>query len=216
MSSNTNKKLLFSTPLYSGVTENKEIINLSKDLFYNWRTNTIDQNGNNATGLMSHHWDLKTESNSVKDFDRFGITTFYEGSLTEKPEWDPVITHIITMVFNLLRNDYSGDICITNAWATLYPKDAYVPEHIHNNSLFSGVFYIKAPTNCGDIIFKDPAYISKTMASRLDNFPKYDILHVGNVQDGLMYLFPSWLPHYSQPNLTNEDRIIISFNVDFL
>lgn len=215
----TNKISLFSTPLYKGVSENTEVLKLAQDLFYSWkndRYDKINRSGKNTSGLMSYHWDLQTESNSVADFEKFGITTFYEGSLTDKPEWSVVIQHIIDNVFDLLRYDYNGNIRITNAWATLYPKDAFVPEHIHNNSLFSGVFYIKAPTNCGDIIFKDPAYISKTMASNMNGFPQYDILHVGKVQDGLMYLFPSWLPHYSQPNSTNEDRIIISFNVDFL
>ena len=30
-----------------------------------------------------------------------------------------------------------------------------------------------------------------------------------------MILFPSWLPRSTRPNLSGEDRIIVSFNLDF-
>ena len=33
-------------------------------------------------------------------------------------------------------------------------------------------------------------------------------------QNGLIFLFPSWLSHRALPNKSNQDRISISFNIN--
>ena len=33
-------------------------------------------------------------------------------------------------------------------------------------------------------------------------------------EEGLLVLFPSWLHHSVQANTSNEERIVISFNID--
>ena len=213
-------KEIFATPIYAGATDNKSIIDLICNLAYKWQDETLnklDKDGNPIPGLMSYHWDLKTESNSGNDFKKFGITTFYTGNLAENLEWSPVTKFIIEMIFKLLGTDCKYNINITNMWATIYPKGAHVPEHVHNNSLYSGVFYAKTSPNCGNIVFKDPSYIAKSMASKLsDGFPSVPVTFTQEVDTGIMILFPSWLPHYTQPNESDEDRIIISFNLDFV
>lgn len=212
-------KNIFSTPIYAAVSDNAAIQELICNLVYKWKENTFDklkESGVPMSGLMSYHWNLNTESNSRSDFDKFGITTFYSGNLAENPDWAPVVEFIQNVSVGLIDDDYTGKIVITNMWATIYPKGAYVPEHIHNNSLYSGVYYAKADPYCGDLVFKDPAYISKTMSSKLNSgFPSSDIVYTQSVEPGLMVLFPSWLPHSSQPNDSDTDRIIVSFNLDF-
>ena len=212
-------KNIFPTPVYAAVSDNTAIQELICNLVYSWKEETFDKmkaSGVPMSGLMSYHWDLNTESNSRTDFEKFGITTFYTGNLAQNPNWAPVVEFIQNVISNLLDEDYQGKITITNMWATLYPKESYVTEHIHNNSLFSGVYYAKAAPYCGNLVFRDPAYISKTMASKLNvGFPSVPIVHTQEVESGLMVLFPSWLPHSSQPNESEEDRIIVSFNLDF-
>jgi len=206
---------IFSTPLYVGSDDDIEFREKVCNLLYDWRESVI-QESDNSTGLMSYHWDLKTESNQVKDFDKFGITTFNSGNLTSDPKWHFVGQHIINAAYKLFNKDCNLNIDITNLWATIYPNKSYVPEHIHNNSLYSGVFYVNTSANCGNIVFKDPSYIAKSMSSMMNNsFPSVDTVYTQEVSDGLMVLFPSWLPHSTQPNDSEEDRIIISFNLDF-
>ena len=213
---NTN---IFSTPIYVAISDNVAIQDLIKQLVYKWKEETYDaitKSGLPHAGLMSYHWDLGSESNSRADFDKFGITTFYTGNLAMDPKWEPVAQFVENVSKNLIGSHYNGKLTITNMWATIYPKGAYVPEHIHNNSLYSGVYYVNAKPYCGNLVFKDPAYISKTMSSKLSNgFPTVPIVHTQLVEEGLMVLFPSWLPHSSQPNESDEDRIILSFNLDF-
>ena len=35
------------------------------------------------------------------------------------------------------------------------------------------------------------------------------------IEENVLLLFPSWLKHYVNPNLSNEDRISLSFNTNF-
>ena len=212
-------KQIFSTPVYAAVSDNTAIQELICNLVYKWKEETFDKmksSGVPINGLMSYHWDLNTESNSRNDFEKFGITTFYTGNLAQNSDWEPVVQFIQNVSSSLLDGDYQGNIAITNMWATIYPKGSYVPEHIHNNSLFSGVYYAKAEPMCGNLVFKDPAYVAKSMSSKISNgFPSVPIVYTQEVESGLMTLFPSWLPHMSQPNESETDRIIVSFNLDF-
>ena len=72
-------------------------------------------------------------------------------------------------------------------WAELYPYKNY-----------SGVLYLKTSPECGNIFFKNPLNVN-------------DHLKIEPVEK-MMLLFPSVLEHYVEPNLSQEDRISISFN----
>ena len=41
-------------------------------------------------------------------------------------------------------------------WANINPPGGYNKPHLHPNSHFSGVYYIKAPKNSGQIVFNEP------------------------------------------------------------
>jgi uncharacterized protein (TIGR02466 family) len=94
-------------------------------------------------------------------------------------------------------------------------KDINKP-HIHPGCLFSGVYYIKTPDNCGNIYFKHPSdlmqydwlnHLKKGIESN-----SYEWYFISKKKD--MYLFPSWLYHYVTPNLNKkEDRISLAFNI---
>lgn len=206
----TFKINILSTPLFTAVSDNTTVRTRATELVYEFKKST-----DNA-GLMSHYWDLGQESGQQGEYEQFGMTTFYSGNLALKEEWADIASFVENTAKALVSEEYQGNLRITNMWATIYPKGAFVPEHIHNNSLYSGVFYVKAKENCGNLVFKDPAYVAKSMASKLTRgFPTVDIVYTQQVEEGLMVLFPAWLPHSSQPNQSDDDRIIISFNLDF-
>jgi uncharacterized protein (TIGR02466 family) len=201
---------ILSTPIFTAVSDNEIVRTIAENLVYEFKKTT------DTAGIMSHYWDLGAESGQQGAYEKFGMTTFYSGNLAVKPEWADVASFIENTARSLLSSEYQGKLHISNMWATIYPSGAFVPEHIHNNSLCSGVFYVKAKADCGNLVFKDPAYVAKSMCSKLGaGFPTTDIVYTQQVEDGLMVIFPSWLPHSSQPNQSADDRIIISFNLDF-
>ena len=103
---------------------------------------------------------------------------------------------------------------ITNMWANVNKKYSYNRYHEHPNSLWSGVYYVKTPNNCGKLGIKDPRAISLMTLPRYNKPLKsyqwrqfyYDAVA------GRCIMFPAWLEHFVEPNQSNDLRISISFN----
>ena len=202
---------IFQTPLLIGSSDNKEIRDKMISLVEKFK-----DNAENAR-LVSEDWNHARRSSDKEDFLKSGLTTFgSNNNLLHNPEWSDAVDFIqdfsSAMISSVSDNtDYS----ITNMWATLYPKGTFVPQHIHSNSTLSGVFYVKTSENCGSIVFQDPAWVAKTMQTRKDHWPQIQTKFAVPPEDGMMILFPSWLPHNTEINNSDDDRIIISFNIDF-
>jgi uncharacterized protein (TIGR02466 family) len=203
-------RTIFPTPLLVGANDNPEMCQKICDLAYSFRAKARD------ASLVSDQWTRGTKSSSQADFQRKGVTSFNSGSLTDKPEWKEVASFIYSLASSMIRtvNDGASKPSIMNMWTTIYPPGAYVPEHVHSNALLSGVFYAKATERCGNIVFRDPSSVAKIMFMRnMTEFPAVETLHVQPVKTGAMVIFPAWLPHSTEPNESEDDRIIISFNL---
>ena len=101
------------------------------------------------------------------------------------------------------------------SWCNINKKGNYNDLHDHNacaSSFLSGVFYVNAPENCGNIRFYDPRF-GLTSAADLWYY-KGGTNHIHfTPKNNLLLIFPSWLQHLVEPNNSNEDRISISFNI---
>lgn len=87
--------------------------------------------------------------------------------------------------------------------------------HNHPDSLISGVFYIKAKQNSGNIVFYNQDLINYHI--KKDNISEYNQINSGTwwlePEENTLLLFPSWLKHEVLPNMSNLTRISISFNI---
>ncbi|WP_421656920.1 TIGR02466 family protein [Leptothermofonsia sp. ETS-13] len=107
-------------------------------------------------------------------------------------------------------------IVAANCWANVNPKYASNKIHDHANSLFSGVYYVKTPKDCGNLMFYDPRSARTFYKPNVQGYTAYTADAVAHVAEaGLLLIFPSWLKHGVEPNLSDEDRISISFNYVF-
>ena len=199
---------IFATPILKGHSSNQAIPLEIVTRAYQLRSELTQAK------LVSDHWDLGTLSSDPQDFATHGVTSFNSTeSLNLLSDWDNVTAFIEDFAVTMLSSIGCDDVKINKMWTTIYPQGAFVPEHVHSNSLFSGVFYAKAEPLCGEIVFHDPAWISKTMSSKdgyhSHNNAKYNV----TPETGLMVIFPGWLPHRTLPNRSGEDRIMISFNL---
>jgi uncharacterized protein (TIGR02466 family) len=104
---------------------------------------------------------------------------------------------------------------ITGMWSIINKMGSSNARHTHPNSFLSAAYYVKAPENCGDIMFHDPRSAPvfrrpKILKDNLLNATEMAIIP----EDGLLVLFPSWLHHSVKANTSNKERVVISFNVD--
>ena len=130
--------LIFSTPIWTTLVSNYKELNI---IMYKYVKNLESENplGITKSNLMGWH---------SKDFD-LNI---------EEPRF--FVNSIFSSLNNVL-NDMGWDlkqqeIKITSMWSIINKESASNSRHIHSNNFLSAAYYIKAPENCGDIVFHDP------------------------------------------------------------
>jgi uncharacterized protein (TIGR02466 family) len=106
------------------------------------------------------------------------------------------------------------NISINAMWAIINKKNDFNVVHTHPNSYLSAAYYVSAPKNCGKFqveslnIAKRHSYPEILKNNELNT-------HVAGleVNEGDLLIFPGYLPHKVAMNESEQDRIVISFNV---
>ena len=133
-----------------------------------------------------------------------------------KQEYKPLIDELFRMAYEVFNEEFlDGEPKLGNMWANINPPGGYNKPHIHPNSLFSGVYYVKTPPNSGRLICNDPRPgIQTCMPNRKKGQPPKHLWREVNLQpqENRAIMFNSWLWHTVEPNKSNEDRISVSFN----
>ena len=106
------------------------------------------------------------------------------------------------------------NISINAMWAIINKKNDFNVVHTHPNSYLSAAYYVSAPKNCGKF------QVESLNIAKRHYYP--EILknnelnaHVAGleVNEGDLLIFPGYLPHKVAMNESDQDRIVISFNV---
>ena len=133
------------------------------------------------------------------------------------PVFKPLVDELFQMQREIYKEEWlDKEPTMGNMWANINPPGGYNRPHINPNSHFSGVYYIKAPQNSGEIVFNDPRSAAHmVMPERVKDIkpPSHLWREVRvNPLEGRMLMFPSWLWHCVEPNGSNDIRISVSFN----
>tara|TARA_B100001250_G_scaffold413382_1_gene447339 strand:+ start:4431 stop:5117 length:687 start_codon:yes stop_codon:yes gene_type:complete len=143
-----------------------------------------------------------------------GTTCYYDFNLFEEERYRPLMKHIMQNIYDSYRNFIPNiDFTPLQSWWTVYEKGAYIPRHSHYNSMISGVYYLRHPEGAGNISFYNPIGnlanhlwcddLIFQVAARMRIQPK----------TGTLLLFPGWLEHETVQSESDEDKIIVSFNI---
>jgi uncharacterized protein (TIGR02466 family) len=119
-------------------------------------------------------------------------------------------------ICNSLPYKKSVKVIMDNGWANVNRfKDCNNP-HEHPHCIWSCVYYVQADDDSGNITFLDPK-VKRTMYNDeiyLENLtnPASTFTYQCVPQTGKLIVFPSYLTHRVEPNLTVNPRISISCN----
>ena len=103
---------------------------------------------------------------------------------------------------------------INNMWAIINTGGSANLRHQHGNSTISGAYYVRAPIDSGDIVFYDPRPAPVYSHPNIENPNSLNAqVNSINPKEGALVLFPSYLDHSVNENKSNEERIVISFNI---
>ncbi|MDX1976625.1 MAG: TIGR02466 family protein [Pseudanabaenaceae cyanobacterium bins.68] len=103
---------------------------------------------------------------------------------------------------------------ISNCWAIVNGKNASNVLHNHCNAYLSGVYYVKAPRNSGNLYFHDPRVGAQMLVPPYDKITPITLSKlIYQPSEGMLVIFPSWLWHGVEINQSEEERVSMSFNV---
>jgi uncharacterized protein (TIGR02466 family) len=113
----------------------------------------------------------------------------------------------------------TGEYKLTNIWININHPNSHNACHIHPEADICGNMYVKTPENCGNLYFDDPRLIHRMNESYNNNIIN-DRLTYKQVAytpaAGIILFFPPWIQHGVEPNMSNEDRISIAFNMSYI
>ena len=168
--------------------------------------------------MLAKIYALERESSGVTRTNFGGWQS--EDDIYIHPEMGWVVEHIMRLS-NQLAPEYSSDLAFNNGqiWANINRKHHFNAPHTHANSLLSGVFYLKVNSeDQGVIQFFDaregtPSMHWNCFVPLKGRTLLTDDTHTVKPVEGRMLFFPSWLKHWVTPNLTDDERVSLSFNI---
>jgi uncharacterized protein (TIGR02466 family) len=119
------------------------------------------------------------------------------------------IGHQLRYCFENIEKELGLYYNISNWWLNINKKHDYNLLHDHPGSSISGVLYIKCEQQSGGIVFQNALGVA---SYPVKNHPGSKFRHKINPVQGDFIIFPSYLAHFVEQNLSDEDRISISFN----
>ena len=133
-----------------------------------------------------------------------------------KPEYQQLITELMRMQKEIYDNEHLDRYAkLGNMCANINPPGSMNRPHVHPNALFSGVYYVKAQPNSGRLKIFDPRPgTHMQMPVRKSGNPGKDLWRDASIEPkiGRIIMFPAWLWHSVEENMSNDIRISVSFN----
>ena len=136
--------------------------------------------------------------------------------MNRKAEYNVLMKELFNMQEEIFKKEFlTQKPVLGNMWANInYPGNANRP-HLHPNSLFSGVYWVKAPEKSGNLMLYEPRPGAQcTMPNRKEGKLPPELwreIHY-KPKAGTIVMFPAWLWHEVRPNESNDIRISVSFN----
>ncbi|WP_281981700.1 2OG-Fe(II) oxygenase family protein [Thalassorhabdomicrobium marinisediminis] len=149
-----------------------------------------------------------------------GYTSY--ASLTDLPWRFPIFQAVVDALDKHvaafaedLEFDLDGrDLVLEDIWINILPEGGIHTSHIHPHSVISGTTYVKMPEGASALKLEDPRSQMMMAAPPRKKNAREEMRGFIYVQPepGDVLLWESWLRHEVPMNLSEEDRISVSFN----
>lgn len=126
---------------------------------------------------------------------------------TQKSNLSDDVSEIFVDELDFISEVFEMDVNVKNSWFERASTAKFHTVHNHGNNGFSCVVFMKychekhTPT-----VFLDPITASNGPLSPQMQEPP-------GIKEGSMIVFPSYLYHFTNPNTSDSERIILSFNL---
>ena len=127
----------------------------------------------------------------------------------QRPEFTELTCEIFELIHGVFTDQGYDDayepVC-DSMWANINPRGAFNRHHTHPHALWSGVYYVRTPDDCGLLCLTDPRSQAHVMTPYFN--PQRRAAHSWaevyyQPVAGRLIAFPGWLVHSTHPNLAN-------------
>ena len=187
--------------------------------YYHFPTPVYIQKISNAIEL-NHYLEkniLQWQKQDSKGVNKTNVNGWHSTTdMNKKHEYDPLTKELFNMQLEIFKKEYLKDKPVLgNMWANINYPGGFNRPHLHPNSLFSGVYWIKTPEKSGDLMLYEPRPgVHTTMPNRKEGKLPPELWREVHFEPiaGRCIMFPAWLWHEVKPNESNDTRISVSFN----
>ena len=128
---------------------------------------------------------------------------------------EPALEDLKKQIYNVCKSIFPSmqGIYFQQMWAAVNKKGNYNILHQHGQYMLSGGYYLQVPENSGKVNFRDPR------PGALSNWIATSVLRAGEWEGYMpkasdLMIWPAFLDHQVAPSQSDEDRIMISFDLN--
>jgi len=157
---------------------------------------------------------ISDPNNSEKRTENLSISLHNEEDFLRSPTFISLRNDIQKCLDDYCVNIGISFVTFERTWFNIMEKGFSVGSHNHGGSILSGAYYPLLEENTCNLYVRNP--IEKSIAFSFKPYRSNSQFsdQVIPIKQDYLYIFPSWLTHYTEPNKGNR-RISISFNTQF-
>ncbi|MAZ35130.1 MAG: hypothetical protein CMO06_18485 [Thalassospira sp.] len=189
-----------------------EIIDIFKTPIYNIKKN-LDVNYYTKKAL---EFEKKYESRKKDNIRGYQSPDLIEKEDVFQKKFFKDITEDLLKYYSLFN--INKNIQMNELWLNVNRRHAINKAHDHPFSFMSGVFFIKGPEKSGDLVLHNDhnkiLYTQNFHSQYIKKWNSYNsVTYRIEPEENVLILFPSSVWHDVEPNLSDETRISLSFNM---
>jgi uncharacterized protein (TIGR02466 family) len=161
-------------------------------------------------------WSRKNYPAGYTSYSSITNLPFRSSSFERLKKW--IDGHVTKYAQHLELDLDGGCLEMTTCWLNIMSKHSHHAFHIHPLSTISGTFYLQVPKGAGSFKIEDPR-LGFFMGSppRKANAGERNRRFIDvSPAPGTLLLFESWIKHEVTSNLSEQERISVSFNYDWI
>ena len=152
----------------------------------------------------------------------YNFRTSVDKNVLHRPEFkavhDLVMKEVDVYAHGLCGVSHNVHFYVTNSWVNVHTRGQAAGQHIHGNSLISGVLYLQVAEATGDLVFHRDVLslipFPPALDLDMDSFNLYNCKSWSyRPKTNDICLFPSVVMHSADPNESDEERWCLAFNV---
>lgn len=165
---------------------------------------------NNKIKEFAYNRKLYDPGRVISNYGGYQSTDLTKG---ENSEIDRFVDYLNLQIESCAKQVGLPSLTLYNLWININPPGSYNHLHNHVGSVLSGSYYIDANPTQGNIQFERSDGGEYHIPEKIEKETYFTCTRATYAaKTGALYIFPSWMKHSVQGNISDSDRVSLAFN----